>query len=66
MCFIPHGNHKSNPVGTIRGSWDQIWPLGVVRGTPVINKSEKKYIYTDENTTEGVFTTATNEGTGQA
>ena len=28
------GNHDSNPVGPIGGSWDQIWPLGALQGPP--------------------------------
>merc|ERR1712020_401203 len=28
------GEHESNPGGPIRGSRDQIWPLGALRGPP--------------------------------
>ena len=26
------GHHESNPDGSMGGSWDQIWPLGALRG----------------------------------
>ena len=26
------GDHEPNPGGPIGGSWDQIWPLGALRG----------------------------------
>ena len=28
------GHHESNPDGSMGGSWDQIWPLGALRGPP--------------------------------
>ena len=28
------GHHETNPDGSMGGSWDQIWPLGALRGPP--------------------------------